>query len=87
MTKITHVAILYENKIWSLPKPNRHHHIIKEIYDSNGIGIISKDIQGFLDSNGNFLTREEALEVARNADQLLDPKNVRLKKLFSEDIW
>jgi len=28
---ITHVAIRHQGKIWSLPKPNRHHHIISLI--------------------------------------------------------
>lgn len=28
---ITHVAIKYNGKVYSLPKPNRHHHVIRMI--------------------------------------------------------
>ena len=36
---------------------------------------IRKSDQGFLDSEGNFISREKAYEIAKNADQL---------KIFSE---
>lgn len=33
---ITHVAIRYKNKIYSLPKPNRHFHLINLIHKETG---------------------------------------------------
>ncbi len=41
---------------------------------------------GFLDQKGDFMTREEAYEVAKKAKQFLDP-NLPGPKLFSEDIY
>lgn len=79
---ITHVAIKYNGKVYSLPKPNRHHHVIRMIG-----GISGPDTQGFLDSNGNFLDRFEALEVALSAGQVIDTNNIRASRLFSEDLW
>ena len=79
---ITHVAIRYKGKVYSLPKPNRHHHVLRLI------GVLSApETQGFLDSNGNFLTRREALHVAIDAGQVLNRAAIRAGQLFSEDIW
>lgn len=80
--RITHVAIFHAGKVHSLPAPNRHHHVIRAIG-----GIPGPDIQGFLDNEGNFLTRSEALKVALAANQVLDPAGVRAGELFSEDLW
>ena len=46
-------------------------------------------VQGFVDQFGTFMTREEALEVARAAGQLNTrrPKSHPLTKLFSEDLY
>lgn len=82
MTHITHVAIQYEGKTYSLPKPNRHHHVIRIIG-----GISGPDVQGFLDSDGKFLTREEAVTVALAAGQIKNTHAIRAGELFSEDIW
>ncbi|MGE4043393.1 MAG: hypothetical protein AB7F35_00970 [Acetobacteraceae bacterium] len=45
--------------------------------------------QGFVDSQGQFLTREEAWKVAEAAGQLLDraPTDGRGGTLYSEDVW
>lgn len=42
--------------------------------------------QGFIDNRGQFLTRQEALKVAKQGDQLIQkthPKDI----LFSEDLY
>lgn len=80
--KITHVAIKYKGKVYSLPKPNRHHHVIRMIG-----GIKGPDTQGFLDDAGNFLDRFEALEVALAAGQVIDLDSIMSGCLFSEDLW
>lgn len=80
--KITHVAIKYDDHIFSLPKPNRHHHVIRMIG-----GIPGPNIQGFLDDEGRFLDRKEALQVALAAGQVLNPADIRANQLFSEDLW
>lgn len=90
---ITHVAIRFQDRIWSLPKPNRHHHVIRLIADETGVTSVDAylDDQGFLDDQGNYLTREEAFAHAAKAGQLVElmkPENRRnLALLFSEDVW
>ena len=45
-------------------------------------------LQGFIDQFGVFLTREDALQIARASGQLLNPEFERChKKLFSEDLY
>ncbi len=85
---ITHVAIKYEGKVWSLPPPNRHCHVIWDICAKLEINQIGDDEeQGFLDHEGNFLNREKALEVALANNQVKDPNNILANQLFSEDLW
>ena len=85
--RITHVAIRFENRVYSLPAPNRHHHVIWEIVRLTGVDSVDNDVQGFLDDTGRFLTRRQALLSAREHGQLKDPANVRMNMLFSEDVW
>ena len=101
---ITGVAIKDRNdKVWSLPKPNRHGHVIHLICQTvgkeNGIHLQGVSVQGFLTDKNVFLPREEAWFEAKRCNQLLPPHNPinhkeRLKEvsnvpaeLFSEDLW
>jgi len=43
--------------------------------------------QGFLTSKNRFVTREEALIIALENNQVLDLKEIRGNKLYSEDLW
>lgn len=79
---IERVAIRYKGHTHSLPRPNRHHDVIRDIGGING-----NDQQGFLTSSGRFVRREEALKIALAANQVLDPSNIRAGQLFSEDVW
>lgn len=83
--QITHVAIKYANKVFSLPAPNRHHDVIRMIGGING-----PDVQGFLDANGVFLNRKLAFEVATQTGQIKRPDTLGTyqgSQLFSEDLW
>jgi hypothetical protein len=87
---ITHVAVIRGGKTYSLPSPNRHHHVLYS-------GLMDKripeeaDIQGFLDDTGKFLTRKEAYVVAKENGQLdrskHPPGHYDGDDLFSEDVW
>jgi hypothetical protein len=83
---ITHVAIRYNGKLYSLPKPNRHHHIIHQIHLETGDNDIYGD-QGFLDDQGNFLDRSTALIHAQMCNQLLPHPKLKDDWLYSENVW
>lgn len=92
MKPITHVAIVIANKLYSLPKPLRHGNIYKAITLINGqrsqVGQNLPDIQGFLDGDGVFLNRVDALKRVREIGQyIVNPSDIRGERLYSEDVW
>lgn len=86
---ITHVAIRFKGTVYSLPKPNRHHNVIHHIVETTGEKFVDAygENQGFLDDQGRYLTRRQALIVARKAGQLLPHREVVQEMLFSENVW
>lgn len=88
-SKITHVALRFEGLIYSLPAPNRHHHVIRHIVETTGAECVDAydDDQGFLDEDGNYLNRTEALVSALINNQVKDQSKIRMGMLFSEDVW
>lgn len=78
---ITHVAIKYDGKVYSLPAPNRHHDVIRMIG-----GISGPDVQGFLNDKGYFLNRVQAMIHAKHYGQLKQ-RHHKGDLLFSEDLW
>ena len=88
LPKITHVTIKYAGRVWSLPAPNRHHDVIRMIFEKTGEGIRGPDTQGFLDETGRFLGRSDAFILASDNRQLRrEPRGYQGSKLFSEDLW
>lgn len=87
-TRLTHVAIRFRGKVYSLPAPNRHHHVIREILRQNpDVCSVSNDEQGFLDESGMFLNRHQALVSAELFGQIKPGTVIRADMLFSEDVW
>ena len=86
--QITHVAIEYAGKVYSLPAPNRHHHVIRSIAAENGEGINGPDVQGFLDETGRFLSRIAAYAMACDTGQIKRRAGgYNGAELYSEDLW
>lgn len=88
---LTHVAIRFDGKIWSLPRPYRHHDVLRMIaaldpevdhVDSRG------DDQGFLDASGRYLARAQA-EVSADVNGQIKSVAGRIigGVLTSEDLW
>lgn len=82
---ITGVAIVTDGKLFQLPKPNRHHHCI-ELAARQLNKPVSDGTQGFMTSTGRYVLREEALTIAKAANQLL-PRHKHPRELFSESLW
>lgn len=83
---IVAAAIQYADVVASLPRPARHHDIIDAWHTATGMCTRGSDMQGFLTSDGRFVSRYEALEIATAASQIVT-KNGDPQKLFSEDMW
>jgi hypothetical protein len=84
---ITHVAIKFNGITYCLLAPKRHHHVIRYIVETTGVSHVDNDEQGFMDDQGNFLNRVQALEHALACNQVKDPNDIRCGMLFSEDVW
>jgi len=94
---ITHVAIIFDGRVWSLPKPYRHNHIFGMIHNlSKEFGMwtgdqfdyisVDHNDQGFLTDTGTFLTRKKALDYARSLSQL-NESEIQGDELYSENLW
>ena len=88
---ITAAALMLQNGlVLSMKQPARHHDIMRAASDA---GIPSEQIcsaeQGFSSSHRPFVTRQQAVRIAREAGQLdkVRPKTGPASMLFSEDVW
>jgi hypothetical protein len=80
-------AIRHPNgMIFSATSPCKHHQLIRLMSRYGMAGVKNTRDQGFLTSDGHFVDRRIALEIATDAGQIIrktSPKD----KLFSEDMW
>ncbi len=88
MTNIQSVAVkdIYD-RIWKLPEPFRHHNVIHLMNGGKRPHIDAE--QGFMTNEGKFVGREEAMIIAKNANQVLPRASNHYQgpELFSEDLW
>ncbi len=84
--KIVAAAVHAYGATWSLPRPARHHNVLRAI-DEAGLDAIAPgpSAQGFLTSEGRFVDRQTAVQLAIKAGQIEKPKWP--PDLFSEDLW
>jgi hypothetical protein len=88
LESILQAAIRYGELVVTLPPPARHNDIIAAWYKQTRRISTSADVQGFLTSRGNFVSREIALQIAKDCGQpLIDHPSRHDTKLFSEDLW
>jgi hypothetical protein len=59
---------------------------LKTVRDRHLLGVWEKS-QGFITNLGRYVEREEALQIALAANQVLDIKEVRGNRLHSEDLY
>lgn len=77
-----------EGQVFHVDPPGRHHDVIRIIRQAGYKGPVSANRQGFIVSNGQFVTREIALQIAANSGQIQINNCVAPKiGLFSEDLW
>ena len=79
---------LADGTIFSVPRPGRHHDVIRVIREAGITTPIRQDQQGFLLSDGRWARRKAALMVALEAGQIKEPLPGHCcHGLFSEDLW
>ena len=75
-----------EGFVYDVPRPGRHHDVINHMIDDAGFPPPVTGEQGFTTSTGRFVGREEAMQIAKAAGQLIAEPHVP-DMLFSEDIF
>jgi hypothetical protein len=92
---IERAAILVDGDVWDVPQPGRHNDVIN-IYvygmtqppeGSAKLRSLRHFEQGFLTSTGRFVGREEALSIARAANQIIKRCGGDEDELYSENLW
>lgn len=87
---IVGVAVRHNDKWYTLPKPKRHHDVIKLIFDQTGEPVhADPDFgQGFFDENGKIYNRKGALTHVKAINQPLTARATCAGgRLYSEDVW
>ena len=78
------VAIRTDQDTYELPRPARHHNVIRELA-ARGHTIPINGDQGFIDDQAGFVTRIEAAQIALDQGQITALRWP--PELFSEDLW
>lgn len=87
-------AIRFKEKIYSLPRPNRHQDIISHIMKELNLSYLDVDREldfdwdyGFLDTSGRYLSRKQAAYSAFINKQIKDGSTVHHSTLTTENLW
>lgn len=90
--KIVAAAIKENGVVCFVPRPGRHHNVIREMAAA-GVPIPIVGVQGFITSDGLFVDRVTANRIAVIAEQTLPtpcngiPFETVGRDLYSEDLW
>lgn len=75
----------HDRTVYSVPRPGRHHDVIRLMVEQGRPKPISGE-QGFILSDGRFCRRRPARIIAEHSGQLLERAS-KGQLLFSEDVW
>jgi hypothetical protein len=84
--RIMGVAIRMGEKVYKLPAPNRHSHLIKMMAEELGLPTPIRGEMGFYLHDGEFVDRVQAKPIAYMSGQILYGMGV-FPELYSEDMW
>ena len=83
--RIDRAAIWWKGICYHLPRPARHSDVIQSMHRM-GFGAEATIHQGFSTDAGRFVDREEGLDIAQAAGQIVT-KHGNPQMLFTEDLW
>lgn len=88
--KVIAAAVKVEQDIYAVPIPQRHNHAIAAAARTGHARRgqpVTQEMQGFLISNGQFVSRKVAMACAVLSGQLVQDEDDTETELFSEDLW
>lgn len=83
--RIVAAAIRVGDLICVTARPNRHHHVLQAMEAAGVVRRFGPEQRGFITSDGRFVNRQLAREIALRAGQI--SKTHDKPELFSEDLW
>lgn len=88
LAPLTHVAVIdTKSRVWSLPRPFRHHHVLRVMHDLGAKQAENRhERQGFLDQTGKYFNRRDAEVRAFACNQVIGGAMIS-SILTSEDLW
>lgn len=88
MNYVVAAAIKLDGFVAIAERPGRHHDIINNLA-ATGFPTPVGGVQGFINNEGEFLDRKNAMRVAIEAEQLIPREGQHGPDgdLFSEDLW
>lgn len=81
--RIVAAAVQFQGTTISMPPPARHHTILHTLFPTIQPCVLD---QGFLTSDGRYVTRAEAWVIANRMNQVILHVSDR-EELFSENLW
>ena len=88
--KVIAAAVKVGQDIYAVPIPQRHNHAIAAAARTGHARRghpVTQEMQGFLVSNGQFVSRKVAMACAVLSGQLVQDEDDTETELFSEDLW
>jgi len=85
MEEIKQAAVRCRDRIYTLPRPNRHSDIYDRIYSENPEDLRYRE-DGFITTLDRFVDRHEAAVIAMDAHQIISDDFVPYT-LYTEDIF
>lgn len=81
----------HDNEVWFVPAPGRHYNVIWLMRQvGRSVESIASSEEGFVTDQNQFVSRAEALAIAKASGQLLDKYKTladQLGELYSEFVW
>lgn len=84
--RVVRAAIKLGDRVFHVPRPGRHHDVIRSMVERHGVKPPVCGVQGFMLDDHTFVDRMDALRVALAAGQV-ERHKASAMGLYSEDVW
>ena len=83
--QIVSAAIVFENRVYVMDRPNRHHNILHKLALENAVQLPVVGLQGFWTNRNRYVGRILAGQIALKSMQI--KKLNWAPELYTEDLW
>jgi hypothetical protein len=84
--RVERAAIKLGDRVFHVPRPGRHHDVIRSMVQRHGVKPPVCGVQGFMLTDHTFVDRMDALRIALDCGQV-ERHKARSMGLDSADVW